>query len=397
MSSSNRVRVTFIEESVLGTTPIAGDFDTARFISESLSGTPSTAESQQIRADRLPSGQVVTGLELGGDLNFELAKESQLEKFMQSAMFNTWDTQALQTVDLEIDATAKTIERASGDWNTTVDVGDFITLGGFVNSVNNTQAQVLEVVSPTVVRVSFNEANGPVVDEVATATTYKRADRLAVGTTKKSFSIEKAFLDLTNKAINYKGMMVDTMNLEVNYGEIVNGSFTFAGTRYEPADQASEFITNARTINPPATTNSMNGSIDMPIIASALGGTFGDVDFCIQSVGLTLNNNLSVQNCIGEIAPKDYSPGTAGVEVTLSTYLSDDNWEALALKLSQSPFALGFMIKNVDGWYGFYLPAVQVSFEDPASAGANQEVSLEMTGTGKVGANGESPLYIYRS
>jgi hypothetical protein len=397
MSSSNRVRVTFIEETVLGETPVAGNFETARFISESLSGTPTTAESQQIRSDRLPSGQVVTGLELGGDLSFELAKETQLEKFMQSAMFNNWDTQILQTVDLEIDATARTIERASGDWNTTIDVGDFITLAAFTNSVNNTQAQVLEIVSALIIRCSFNEAAGPVVNEVGSGTTYKRADRLAVGTTKKSFSMEKAFLDITTKAINYKGMMVDTMNLEVNYGEIVNGAFTFAGTKYEPADQASEFITNGRTINAPATSNSMNGSIDMPIIASALGGTFGDVDFCIQSVGLTLNNNLSVQNCIGEIAPKDYSPGTAGVEVTMSSYLADDNWAALALKLSQSPFALGFMIKNVDGWYGFYLPAVQVSFDDPASAGANQEVSLEMTGTGKVGANGESPLYIYRS
>jgi hypothetical protein len=55
------------------------------------------------------------------------------------------------------------------------------------------------------------------------------------------------------------------------------------------------------------------------------------------------------------------------------------------------------MLKNSGGWYGFYLPQVQVSFEDPTSNGQNQDVMLDMTGTAKVGASGESALVIYRS
>lgn len=394
MSSSNLVRVAFIEETTLGETPVAGDFLTARFTSESLSGTPETTSSNQIRTDRLSSGQIVTGLSVEGSVDFELSKENALEEFMESAMLNTWNVQAIVTVDLTVNALAKTIVRASGAWTGLIVVGDILTLTGFVNVENNTQVQVVQVVDATTIKVV---AAQDLADEVGVGTTYKRADKLTIGTTKKSFSIEKAFLDLSNKALIYKGMLANEMSLEVAYGSILTGSFGFNGTKYVEADTAGEFITNARTILPAATTNSMNGSIDMPFLNSSAVGTLDQVNFCIQSLSLSLNNNYIAQNCIGEAAPKDYSAGTAQVEIELSTYLSDVNWSILNKKLTQESFAIGFMVKNVDGWYGFYLPAVQTSFDDPASGGANAEISLEMSGVAKVGANGESSLVIYRS
>ena len=393
MSSSNLVRVALIEEVTLGVTPGSGDFSTARFTSENLSGTPETTQSQQIRTDRLSSGQVVTGLSVEGDLNFELASEDVLEELMESAMLNTWATQTLVTVDLEIDASAKTIERVSGTWSL-IEVGDIMTLAGFVNAGNNTQVQVVEKVSTTVVRVV---AVDTLVTEVGSGTTYKRADKLSIGATKKSFSIEKAFLDLTTKAVIYKGMLANSMSLNVAYGEIITGTFGFNGTKYLEADSAGEFITDSRTITAPATSNSMNGSIDMPFLNSSAIGILDEVTFCIQSLAINLNNNYLAQTCIGEAAPKDYSPGTAEIEINMSTYLANGNWGLLAKKLSQESFAIGFMVKNLDGWYAFYLPAVQVTFADPSSSGANAEISLEMTGTAKVGANGESSLVIYRS
>lgn len=394
MSSSNLVRVTFIEETTLGQTPVAGNFNTARFTNESLSGSPETTESAQIRTDRLSSGQVVTGLTVGGELSFELAKETAIDELLESAMMSTWNVHTPVTVDLTINATTKEITRATGNWNTDVVVGDILTLSGFTNSGNNTQVQVVEIVSNTVIRVV---ANGVLVDEVDTNNQYHRADKLTIGTTKKSFSIEKAFLDLTNKASIYKGMLVNTFGLNVAYGSIVTGSFGFNGTDYALADAANEFITDGRTINSAATTNSMNGSVDMPFVNSSATGVLDEVTFCIQSLELSLNNNLSAQNCIGEAAPVDYAAGTAQIEANLSAYLADANWAVLANKLTQTPFALGFMVKNTNGWYGVYIPALQVSMPDPSSGGANQQISLQMQGVAKVGSNGESSLTIFRS
>jgi len=396
MSSSNLVRVSFIEEATLGETPVAGDFETVRFTSESLSGTPTTTQSQQIRSDRMSSGQIAVGLEVAGEINFELAKDAGLEKFMESAMLNEWDTQASQVVDLEIDSVAKTISRASGDFNATLDVGDIISLLGFSNSVNNTQAQVVAINSALEIKVVFNEANGAVIDEVGSGTSYKRADRLQIGANKKSFTMEKAFLDLADKALIYKGQLANTLSLNIAYGEIVTGTVGFNGTKYQAADSAVEFATNGRSILQASTTNAFNGSIDMPFVNSSSTGVLDEATFCIQSASLSLNNNMQAQTCIGEAAPKDYSPGEASIEVSLSAYLADENWNFLAKKLTQEPFALGFMIKNAGGFYGFYLPAIQTTFSDPASGGANQQISIEMTGTAKVGENGESALYIYR-
>ena len=393
-TSSNLVRVTFIEETVYGETPVAGNFETARFISEKLSGTPDTVESAQIRTDRMSSGQVVTGLKVEGALDIELAKESQLELLMASAMYNTWQTQALVTVDLDIDIALGKITRDSGSWSPNIVIGDIITLAGFVNAANNVQVMVTDILSATEI-----EYQGPegMVTEIGSGTTYKRADKLTIGTTKKSFSVEKAFTDLTTKAIIYKGMIAGSLDLNIAFGELVKGSIGLMGNSYETADLAAEFITNARTINSPATTQTFNGSIDMPFITTNALGSYSATGMDIQSLGLKLNNNLNPQNVIGDIAPRDYTPGTAAIEISLRAYLTNGAWGILSNKITQDPFGIGFMLKNNGGWYGFYIPQVQVSFEDPSSGGQNQDVMLDMSGTAKVGASGESALVIYRA
>jgi hypothetical protein len=393
MSSSNLVRVSIIEESVYGETPASGDFKQARFVSESLSGTPETTESATIRTDRASSGQVVTGLTVSGDIQVELAKEDLVDDLLKSAMHNTWNTVSTVNVDLEINASTKKLIRTTGSFvSEGVVVGDFLTLSNFVNSANNTQVMVasvsaleLDIVGPATL-----------VSETRVGSAYDRADKLVIGQNKKSFSIEKAFLDLTTKALVYKGMAVNNLGLNFTYGEISKATFSFVGNNYLSADAASEFITNSRTITPPATSNSLNGSVDMPFLASSDTGALQTIGFCIQSVELKLNNNLQPQNCIGEAAPVDFSSGTAQIEVSLNAYLSNENWSLIPKKLEQTSFALGFIVKNSGGFYGVYLPAIQVTFDDPSSAGANQQISLSMNGVAKVGPNGESPLTIFR-
>jgi hypothetical protein len=392
MSSSNQVRIAVIEEVVLGETPAAGDFSTARFISESLSGSPETTESQQIRTDRLASGQIVTGLSVGGDISFELAAEPVLDRFMESVMLSEFvaDTPVIQ--EYTVDDTAKTITRDTGDFNTDVAVGDVLKLASFANAANNSaRIIVAEIVSATVIRYV-----GVLVDEVAAAGSLAVCDKLEIGVDKKSFSIEKSFLDLDEKAIIYRGMYANSMNLSVSYGDIVNGSFGFVGVEYLTVDDADDFITDGRTITVPAVTQSLNGSIDMPLIISDVVGTIDGLEFCITSLEITLDNNNIAQTCIGRPAPKDYSFNTANISISISAYLADDNWDILAKKLTQESFAIGFILRNADGGYGFYMPAVQVSFDDPASGGPNQDIMLEMSGMAKVGENGEKSLYIFK-
>lgn len=397
MSSSNLVKITKINEVSYGVTPGAGNFQTSRYISESLSGSPQTVESKQIRTDRMSSGQITTGLQVQGGLNFELAKESVLEDFMASAMSNDWNVLALVNVDLSYNAGTKLLTRAAGSWITDGIVkGDVITLAGFVNTVNNTQFMVAEVQSATVIRLVV-KGGITFVTEAGTGTSFKRSDKLTIGLQKKSFSIQKEFLDLTTKAIIYRGMLAATMDLNVTFGELINGSFGFNGNNHFVADAANEFITDGRTVDAPATTDSLNGSIDMPFLANDAIGVFDDASLDLRSVAIALDNNLTPQNVIGDVAPKDYSQGTARINIDLSAYLTNAAWALLGKRLTQEAFSLGFMVQNLDGYYGFFMPAIQVSFDDPASAGQDQDIILTMSGQAKVGDLGESALVIYRS
>lgn len=371
----------------------SGEFQTARFINEKYSGTPETTESAQIRTDRMSSGQVVTGLGVNGGHGFELAKELAIEDFLESAMSNSWAASSPVNANFEIDIDTKKLIRLSGSFvDEGVVVGDFLVLSNFATSANNAIVMATNV---TALEVTFAHPEG-MVDAASEAATYQIADKLTIGITKKSLTVEKSYLDLTNKAIIYKGCMVSAMELTVEYGSLITGSFDTQGNDYDTADAASEFASYQTYFADPATTNSMNGSVDMPFLTTNVTGSFVQGDLCIQSLRISMNNNLTTQTCIGRAAPENYSLGTAQITIELSSYLKDANWDMLARKLSQEAFAIGFLVKNTDGWYGFYLPALQVSFEDPSSGGQNQDVSMEMSGTAKVGSGGESALAIYR-
>lgn len=372
----------------------SGDFKDARFTQEKYSGTPETTESAQIRTDRQSSGQVVTGLTVAGGHSFELGKEKAIEDFMESAMFSAWQASSPVTGTFAIDMADKKMTRSAGSFaDEGVKLGDFLVLSNFVAAENNVIVMVTEV---SALYIVFAHPAG-MIDASAESATYQVADKISIGTTKKSMTVEKTFLDMTEKAIIYRGCLVSQMELNVEYGSIVNGSFETMGNGYDPVEADSDFASDGTWIDDAATSQSMNGSVDMPFVATDVTGSWDQDAFCLQSLKLTLNNNLTTLNCIGRAAPESYSPGTAQIGAELSSYLKDSNWDMLARKLSQAPFAIGFLLQNIDGWYGFFIPAIQVSFDDPASGGQNQEISMDMKGTAKVGANGESALTIYRA
>lgn len=372
----------------------SGDFQTARFTSEKYSGTPQTAESQQIRTDRMSSGQVVTGLQVDGGHAIELAKEQAIEDFMESAMFNAWVQSAIVNDTFAFNATTKVLSRASGSFVTEgVKLGDFIKLTNVSVAASNNK--IVMVTDVQALQLTLAIPTG-MADFAAEAASYQICDKLTIGTTKKSLTIEKTFTDLTTKALIYRGCMVSQMQLQVEYGALVTGSFDTQGNDYANADAASEFASYNEYFEDPATSDTLNGSVDMPFLATDVTGSWDQDAFCLQSLSLNLNNNFTVQNCIGRIAPENYNPGTAQIGVELSSYLKDANWDLINKKLSQAAFGIGFMVQNSDGWYGFFLPAIQVSFDDPQSGGANQDISLDMKGSAKVADDGASALAIFR-
>lgn len=410
MSSSAAVEVIAIKETVYGQTPDLATVDgnTVRYTSESLSGTPITTTSAELRSDRMSSGQVITGLESGGDINFELSIDDLYEAFMAGAMMNDWvlgPSGPLTSTQFTKDATNPqlatiTISGDTGDIDgngRALEIGDVVVLGGFTNAANNGPVQITQIIDTSTVQAVVARAS---VSELAAAGTFIMGDYVDIGSLIPSWTLSKAYTDVVHMATTdqhsqrYTGSIVNGMSINIAYGEIVNGTFSFLSNGYvqeypslhQRVDAAGGTIEEAGTSEP------LNGSIDMPLVT--VGGQ--PTDFCIQSVGLELSNNATPQNCIGLIAPAKYNLGTVSINITASIYLGDQSYDKfMPGKLTMEPTSFVFAAVDEDHGYAFDLRAVQLSFPDPAASG-DTPVLIEASGVAKVAAGGASALRIWR-
>lgn len=413
MSSANLVEIIGVPEIAYGVTP---DLNTAqgftyRFTSESLSGTPTTTESEELRTDRMSGGQVVVGLEVGGDINFELSKDISFDTIFLMAMMDTgWHAGAAAAPDaVTLTKDAVNPQLATAVF-TTLDVtdidgnglalapGDVITLSGFTNAGNNGPRQIVSVTAPgTVQMVVPREA----VTETAAAVILGLGDWIDIGATIRSLTNSKAYKDVTHLATTdqhsqrYTGSIVSGLSMAMAYGAIVTGTATFAANGYlqEAPSLHQQIDAAGGAIEPAGTANPLNASVDMGTVTVDGQPT----DFCIESLNWALDNGLTPQNCIGKIAPTKYAPGTAAITIDTSIYLSDTSYDAfMAKKLSQAPIGLLMAASNLDGGYAFDFRAIQLTFPDPAAGGQNQQVMIDASGVGKVGAGGASTLRIWK-
>jgi hypothetical protein len=380
MSSSNLVRLAYIAEATYGTTPASGDFQTARFTSESLSGTPQIATSEEIQASRQSAGQVQVGLDVGGDINTELSGDVAIKDFIRAGMMQAaWTAAVTFTGSLTVTAIDKTIAGVTNA--SSFSVGDLIILSGFTDSRNNGSAYITEIDGTT-----LTVAKETIASETDASATVTRPQRVQVGTDKPSFSVEKAFQDLTDKTISYRGMLVNSFALNFEYGSIANAVFSFMGNGYETPTVP---MTDGRTVLDAGTDQPLNASSDVGTVF--IGGE--PADFCVQNLNLTISNGLTPSVCLGNLAPQNYALGTAAVEISGSAYLADADWSLMADKISQTPIMIGYTAINDDGGVGVVVHGAQLSFPDPASAGMDQQVSIAFTGTAKSVAAGYIDIY----
>lgn len=406
MSSANLVEVIYLAETEYGVTPdpLSGvTADTARFTSETLSGTPITTVSAAIRTDRMSGGQVVTGLEVGGDLLTETSSSKFQDDFFEAGMMSTWVAAA--TLSTTVTLTPNPADDQEAEL---VITGDLSAIGPGV--VANDVLQLVPATGPSITVTVIS------VESTTNATVATKAGEAAIsaetmnveipqyvviGLEQKSFTISKAYLDVLHELTTdehsqrYNGSLVSGFNITAAYGAIVTGSFTTAGNGYlqEDPSLSQQIETAGGTVDPASTSAPLNASVDVPIVAA--DGV--PATYCIESFDLTLDNGLDPSTCIGTIAPQGYTLGTAEILINASIYNSDSAYDSfMAQKLTQVPVAMTFTMQNADGGYAFFLPAVQLTFPDPSSTGQNDQTMMEASGTAKVGAAGESALKIYK-
>lgn len=96
MTDTSQASLAFVAASTFGTTPASPAFKSLRYTSDTISASPDTAVSNEIRADATVSEVRRTGMTGAGDINFELHRNGNLEDLIAAAVRGTWATNTLK-------------------------------------------------------------------------------------------------------------------------------------------------------------------------------------------------------------------------------------------------------------------------------------------------------------
>lgn len=459
MSDSNRVRVSYVEEVTLGTTPTinaATPMRTARITGETLAANISNVVSNEIRADRMVPDLIQASQQNSGDVNFELSfplARTFLDQMIGGAMFNAWsmlpyknnvvaDTElanvaagtGIYTIDaggatflaghivqasgftapanngvFDVSAnTATTVTTsnaasvvdatpaagatlqvvgfkfASGDLvatasgltcttanflNIGLTVGRWIKIGGtgaafgFATTANNGFARITAVTANAITLDNLPVGYGV---DAGTGKTVKIwfGDTLINGVTKRSFTVEKGFLDL-GIYMAYKGMVVSQLSLSLNAQQIVTGGMSFLGTTA---------TSGGATLGAPVAASNEDILSSMASVArlAEAGASLAPTSFA-QAMTLQINNNLRAQSGIGQLGLIGIGAGRCDVSGSLNTYFQTS--AQYDKYIAGTPTNLNFRTFTPGGCALIAtLPNVEFESGGPTAPGGNQDV-----------------------
>ena len=180
----------------------------------------------------------------------------------------------------------------------------------------------------------------------------------------QSFTIEKRF-DMGGgnyEFFRYAGMVPNTMTLNLGVDSIITGSFEFVGKR-EEAD--TNLIPGATYAD--ATTNTvLNATRDFAMFSIA-----GDAQNYVQSMDITITNNLRAQRAVAHLEGIGVGVGQFTVTGSMNVYFK--NRMIYDAFLKNESVSLSFIMgEQGEKQYKFTLPNIKFS-EGSVEAGGNDE------------------------
>lgn len=383
MSDANRVGLAYIEETVFGVTPSGPPtLQDLRFVSESLAQITGTVASNEIRSDRQVTDLIRTGLNAGGDINFEMSYGT-FDDFLEAALLS-----AAWTSPVSFGAVT-TVDAASAD-NSFNDSGagfaftafEWIYVTGFSDPANNGWFKIItQTASKLVVSggTLVTEAVGPSID-------IDQGASIKAGTTFRSFAIERVYADLSTTFAILNGMAINTLNLAIAADQIITGSFGFIGKTEASASATAGDGSNTAT----TTADVMNGVDNVNAVLE------GQVDYPITAFNMALNNNLRERLQVATLGPISIGSGTITITGTIQAYFT--TVAAMDKYLGDTATSLAIALRDGAGNnYVIDMPRVKFSRGQRVAGGINTDVIADLDFTAYRGVTDTQSLRIVRS
>lgn len=382
MSDANRVQLSYMPESIWGTTPSAA-LQAIRFVSESLGFNIDNISSNEIDYTRMVADLVQTGAEVGGGIDFEFSYGT-FDDLLEGALMSDWVGVAGGATGSITSGTAgSNLEFTLNGTNSQIILGSSVThsivSGQWIRLLNSTADDGYHYVTTVSgATLTVQSLTGGEVLEESDAAVIK-GFRLRNGTTKKSYTIQRYHADMTPALyFQFQGMMVNQMALNVAANAILTGNMSFIGKELKDSIVATGSCGTSTTAA--NTNNIINAVSNVANIMegstlTALSGVY------VQSLDFTLNNNLRGKSAISTLGNVDVSLGRCEVTGNMNVYFTNNDLynKYLAGTESGISFRVSELATSTHNSYVFTFPRVKFASDTINAGGINTDVMEAFT------------------
>jgi len=334
-ASSAYGQLRYITETVAGTTPTTGNGVNLRQTGLTTKAALSTVTSNEVRADRLSTGLTITDMNLDGGFNFELSGE-EYDPFLESLLGSTFTHFGVAGLGaaFSMATTATTITASVATTGasifTALPNGSWIKIvppGAATAAVKAYFADRWFKVATTTATIITLDASTPItgvgiIGVTAAGYAISQSTVANGASLARSFTLEYAMTDI-NQFLPFRGMRANSMDLSLDVGSIITGSFGFLG-------QGHDGMVGATTLpGSPVASQAlevMNSVADVGAIYENGSSVLGGSSSFIKSVKLNIANNMRAQKAIGIFGNAGIGLGELAITGSMDIYVENANY-----------------------------------------------------------------------
>lgn len=365
MSSANREALLYKVEVTEGTNP--GSTATyLNFTSNSLNYDNEYVQSATVRSDTNIAGNTPVFLSSSGDIGFEL-RYGEYDPFLEAVLRGTFSTALAISANTTVSfADSDNSINGTGLFTNAV-AGQWIKISGASTAGNNGWAFITTKSSNDKIIVSHKTLT---TESAGSAVTIKGAV-CKNGTTERSYTFERQFLDITRYLL-YTGMNVATFGVNFNTSALASGTISFTGMSGVSA--GSSGFSGSHTA---ASTNQIMNTADH-IKAIYVDGALSTADFL--SLDLSITTNAEALRKLGSRSAMTVNQYSIGVTGNFTVYKEDGTFDGFK-DAPDTAHSLSFVTEDAAGnGYVWHFPEVYFT-GNQNNQGINTEIQEAMTFT----------------
>ena len=313
LASGSRVGLSYVAETVRGTTPGSPSMKSLRVTSRAINLQKNTLQSNEKRSDRQLATLRHGFNQVAGNPGFELSLAA-MDDMLEAALSGTWAAVTTGAISIDASATDDSFNRSTGSFLTDgFTAGGIVDVTGYVATGNNSQWRISSVTATKMIVTQLDGTAAGLTTESGGGdeTIAYTGKQLNIGTTLRTFAVERRFTDISQYQV-FNGVAVNQLSLNIQPEQIVGGTLDLIGMSAAAMSGTSLGTPAAAATNEPF--SSFEGSLYE-------GGSQIAV---VTGLDLQLQNNRTLQPVVGSKFSPDVFEGDALVTGTLTAFFENE-------------------------------------------------------------------------